>query len=93
MDVAVAKELLQNLISASRTLGKNRGKLARWQTMLEKMPDYMISDDGIIKEWLTPRLENNDNHRHCSQLYPLFDGMPEEIARSPELQAAFRKSA
>ena len=40
--------------------------------MLAKMPDYMIDDDGIIKEWLTPRLENNDNHRHSSQLYPLF---------------------
>ncbi len=60
--------------------------------MLGKMPQYMIDDHGIIKEWLTPRLENNDDHRHCSQLYPLLDGMPEEIARSPELRAAFRKS-
>ena len=56
------------------------------------MPQYMIDDNGIIKEWLTPRLENNDDHRHCSQLYPLFDGMPDEIAQSPELRAAFRKS-
>ena len=60
--------------------------------MLAKMPEYMIDDNGIIKEWLTPRLENNDDHRHCSQLYPLFDGMPDEIAQSPELRAAFRKS-
>jgi hypothetical protein len=60
--------------------------------MLAKMPPYMIDDNGIIKEWLTPRLENNDSHRHSSQLYPLLDGMPEEIAQSPELQAAFRKS-
>jgi hypothetical protein len=60
--------------------------------MLAKMPDYMIDDNGIVKEWLTPRLDNRDGHRHSSQLYPLFDGMPEEIAQSPELQAAFRKS-
>jgi hypothetical protein len=60
--------------------------------MLSKMPEYMVDDNGIIKEWLTPRLENNDNHRHCSQMYPLLDGMPEEIARSPELKAAFRRS-
>jgi len=92
MDVAVAKELLTNLISASRELDKNKDKIPIWEEMLTKMPDYMIDDNGIIKEWLTPRLENNDNHRHCSQLYPLLDGMPEEIARSPELQAAFRKS-
>jgi hypothetical protein len=52
----------------------------------------MIDENGIVKEWLTTRLENRDSHRHSSQLYALFDGMPEEIARSPELQAAFRKS-
>jgi hypothetical protein len=92
MDVAVAKELLRNLISASKELGRNADRIPTWEGMLEKMPDYMINDDGIIKEWLTPRLENRDSHRHSSQLYPLLDGMPEEIARSPELQAAFRRS-
>lgn len=92
MDVAVAKELLQNLIAASDELGKNKEKISLWRSMLTKMPDYMISDDGIIKEWLTPRLDNRDSHRHSSQLYPLYDGMPKEIADSPALRAAFKKS-
>jgi hypothetical protein len=92
MDVAVARELLGNLIAASRELDTNVDRIPVWEEMLTKMPDYLIDDNGIIKEWLTPRLRNNDNHRHCSQLYPLLDGMPEEIARRPELQAAFRKS-
>ncbi len=91
MSVAAAKELLGNLISASRELGTNQEKISLWQGMLEKMPEYQINDDGAVKEWLTPELEDNYNHRHSSQLYPLFDGMPEEIARSPELQAAFRR--
>jgi hypothetical protein len=60
--------------------------------MLEKMPEYMIDDKGIVKEWLTLRLENNDDHRHSSQLYPLFDGLPQEIADNPDLRAALRKS-
>jgi hypothetical protein len=92
MDVAVAKELLRNLIAASHELDTNADKIPVWEAMLAKMPEYMINEQGIIKEWLTPRLENNDDHRHCSQLYPLFDGLPDEIARSPELRAAFRKS-
>jgi len=92
MDVAVARELLRNTIAASRELGRNAPKIQKWEAMLAKMPDYSIDDRGIIKEWLTPRLENNDNHRHCSQLYPLFDGMPIEIAQSPALRAAFKKS-
>jgi len=92
MDVAVAKELLRNTIAASRELGRNEDRIPTWENMLAKMPDYMIDDHDIIKEWLTPRLENRDSHRHSSQLYPLFDGMPEEIAQSAELQAAFKKS-
>jgi hypothetical protein len=92
MDVAVAKELLQNTIAASRELGRNAGRIPHWQRMLDKMPDYRVDERGILKEWLTPKLENNDSHRHSSQLYPLYDGMPDEIARSPQLRAAFRKS-
>lgn len=92
MDVAVAKELLTNTIAASRELGRNTDKIPLWEKMLAKMPDYAADERGIIKEWLTPRLANNDSHRHSSQLYPLYDGMPDEIAKSPELRAAFRKS-
>lgn len=92
MDVAAAKELLTNIISASRELGVNQDKISMWEEMIEKMPPYMINEDGIIKEWLTPKLENNDDHRHSSQLYPLYDGMPDEIAEDPLLQEAFKKS-
>lgn len=93
MDVAVAKELFNNLIAASRELGVNRDKIPLWQSMLAKMPDYMINDKGFVKEWLTPRLENNEGHRHASQFYPLYHGMlPEEIASNSELKEAYRRS-
>jgi len=91
MAVAAAKELLQNVIAASRQLGRNQDKIALWQDMLKKMPEYMISDEGVVKEWLTPKLQDQLDHRHSSQLYALFDGMPQEIADDPELQAAFRR--
>ncbi len=91
MDVAAAKELLTNTIAASRTLGVNADKVPVWEKMLAKMPEYMINGEGAIKEWLTPRLEDDYNHRHTSQLYALFDGLPDEIARSPKLRAAFKR--
>jgi hypothetical protein len=92
MDVAAAKELLSNLIAACRDLDIDHEKIPLWRSMLKKMPPYMISEeDGVVKEWLTPKLKDNLNHRHSSQLYPLFDGMPEEIAASPALQEAFRR--
>ena len=91
MDVAAAKELLANTIAASRELNVNRDKIPVWEKMLAKMPEYLINEDGAVKEWLTPKLADNYNHRHTSQLYALFDGMPEEIAKSPKLQAAFKQ--
>jgi len=92
MDVAAAKELLNNLIAACRELDLDHEKIPLWRSMLKKMPPYLISkEDGVVKEWLTPKLKDNLNHRHSSQLYPLYDGMPEEIAADPKLQNAFRR--
>jgi hypothetical protein len=91
MDVAAAKELLQNTIAASRELNINRDKIPHWETMLAKMPDYLINEDGAVREWLTPKLADDYDHRHNSQLYALFDGMPEEIAKNPKLQSAFKR--
>ena len=92
MDVAAARELLTSTITASMELGVNQDQISKWELMITKLPPYMINDEGIIKEWLTPKLDNNDAHRHSSQLYPLYDGITPEIAASPELQEAFRKS-
>jgi len=92
MDIAAAKELLENTIVASRKLGRNADQIPVWEKMLTKMPDYLVEENGIIKEWLTPKLGNNDAHRHSSQLYPLYDGLPTEIANSPKLRSAFIKS-
>jgi len=91
MDVAATKELLRNLIAASQELGVNQDKITTWRTMLGKMPEYIIGDDGAVKEWLTPKLEDQHDHRHSSQLYPLYDGMPDEIAEDLELQAGFKR--
>ncbi len=91
MDVAAAKELLTNLIAASRELGVNAEKFPVWEKMLARMPAYMISEAGVVREWLTPKLEDDLDHRHSSYLYPLYYTMPVEIAADPKLQAAFRK--
>jgi len=91
MDIAAAKQLFNNLIKGSELLGTNRDKIALWKTMLAKMPDYLISDEGFVKEWATPLLTDDLNHRHSSQLYALYDGIPDEIANNPRLKDAFKK--
>jgi alpha-L-fucosidase 2 len=91
MDVASCKELLQNIITASGLLGVNNDKIPVWMAMLEKMPPYLINEDGAVKEWLTPLLKDQYNHRHSSQLYALYDGLPDEIGQDPVLRNAFKK--
>ncbi len=91
MDIAATRELLLNTIAASEELGVNKEKIVLWKKMLTKLPPYQISNEGAVKEWTTPLLKDQLDHRHSSQLYALYDGMPEAIERDPALQAGFKK--
>lgn len=89
MDIGAARELLGNCIAACQTLGTEAEAVARWRGLLAKMPEYQINADGAVSEWATPKLEDNYAHRHCSHLYALFNGMPDEIAADERLRQAF----
>ena len=90
MDIGFAKELFTNLIAACEELGIEEDGVRRWKKMLTKMPEYMINDDGAVKEWTTDKLEDNYRHRHASHLCHLADWLPEDIANDPKLKEAFR---
>jgi len=85
MDIAVARELLRNLITVCKELNIEKGSVKKWEKMLGKMPPYLISEDGALKEWAHPDLKDNYSHRHNSHLYPLFHGLSPEIAEDPKL--------
>lgn len=91
MDIAATRELLLNTIAASETLGVNKEKIVLWKKMLIKLPPYLINEQGVVQEWTTPVLKDQLDHRHSSQLYALYDGMPEAIERDPAVQAGFKK--
>jgi hypothetical protein len=89
MDISVARELLNNCIIASETLKVGSDDISRWKKMLAKMPDYLINEKGAVKEWNTPLLADNDEHRHSSHMYALYNGLPDDIASNPKLKKAF----
>jgi alpha-L-fucosidase 2 len=89
MDIGVARELLKNCISACTILKAGTEDIAKGESMLKKIPDYLVDSQGSLREWSTPLLENNDAHRHSSHLYALYNGMPDDIASDPELVKAF----
>ncbi|MCP4645446.1 MAG: glycoside hydrolase family 95 protein, partial [bacterium] len=74
MDIAAAKETLTNLIEACEILGVEQENLPKWRAMLTKMPAYLVNDEGALKEWAHPDLDDDYDHRHLSHLYPLWPG-------------------
>lgn len=44
IDLAVAREVLTNLIEGCETLGVEREGVARWRALLAKLPPYLIND-------------------------------------------------
>jgi hypothetical protein len=88
--IAAIKQLLRTLLSLKDKLGADSAQVAKWRTMLSKLPAYQIGSNGALKEWSWPGIENNEIHRHASHLYPLFFGIDPEIAGSQNLKEACR---
>ncbi len=92
MDIGVARELLNNCIKVANYLQTDTEKVRLWKQMLADMPPYQINDKGAVKEWATPLLTDNETHRHCSHLYALYYGIPDEMANDTALIGAFDKA-
>ncbi len=92
MDVAALKQLIRNLlkIETQGLLITDRSQL--WRNILDRLPDYEISKNGELKEWIYPGYENDNEHRHASLLYPLLYEVDPEFAYNPELKNAAIKA-
>ncbi|MBE6541595.1 MAG: glycoside hydrolase family 95 protein [Ruminococcaceae bacterium] len=90
MEFSLLKELLTNLLEASRITGLYQEKTETWKKMLSKIPPYMINEDGAVREWMDPYYEDNYHHRHHSHVYPVFPGC--EITRDDPLYPAFERA-
>ena len=88
MDIAVCREVLTNLIQACEILGAEIDSVAKWKTMLAKMPPYLLETDGTLKEWAWPTLQERYSHRHVSHLYGAWPGDEIDPDRTPQLARA-----
>lgn len=90
MDVAVVKETLTNLIKAYQILDK--AVPVKYMDMLHRLPQYQLNKDGILKEWIDDAKEENFNHRHFSQFYPVFESKEITQTSAPEIWEAAQKT-
>ncbi|MGD0668582.1 MAG: glycoside hydrolase N-terminal domain-containing protein [Bryobacteraceae bacterium] len=88
MDIAVCREVLSNLVQACELLGIDADSMAKWKAMLGKLPPYLLEQDGTLKEWSWPTLEERYAHRHISHLYGAWPGDEIDPDRTPQLARA-----
>ena len=84
MDIAVAKEVLSHLVSTCQQLQIEHDQIGKWQGLLDKLPEYMINEEGALKEWAHKDLHDQYDHRHLSHLYPVWPGYKVSVFRSTE---------
>lgn len=87
MDIAVARQVLVNLIAACRELKIEQQNIPKWEALLAKLPPYSITSDGQVPEF--PGGGVAAGHRHHSQLYPCFQSFDPQFTTD----AALRKAA
>ena len=92
MDIAICRVVLTNLIDACTTLGIEQENIAHWQRQLEDLPDYLLDQEGGLKEWAWPTIEENYNHRHVSHHYDLWPGRAVTPELDPETAEAIKIS-
>ena len=88
MDIAVCREVMTNLIQACKILNIDANSVTKWKAMLTKMPPYLLEQDGTLKEWAWPTLQEHYNHRHISHLYGVWPGDEIDPDRTPQLAQA-----
>ena len=81
-DLAIIRELLQNVIAAGKTCNDN---VTAYQKALQRLHPYTIGKDGDLNEWYYDWKDPDPTHRHQSHLIGLYPG---HHVTAPDLQKA-----
>ncbi len=87
-DIAIAKDLLTNLIAACEEMQIEQENVAKWRGMLKNIPPYQIGPDGDLSEWADGSFRHAYSHRHHSPFYPVFRSFEFSPETTPKLWKA-----
>ena len=76
MDVGAARQLFEDLLSLEPEGLITAEEATRWRTLRDRLPAFRIGEGGVLAEWGDPRLTERHEHRHASQLYAFYEGLP-----------------
>ena len=87
---AVIREILDDAIAASKTLGRDAKERAQWEDALKHIMPYRIGRYGQLMEWSRDIDDPKDEHRHVNHLFGLHPGHTISPVTTPELAQAAR---
>ncbi|UPK72920.1 glycoside hydrolase family 95 protein [Chitinophaga filiformis] len=93
IDNQIVRDLFNNVITASLTLGKDSAFRKELQQKIALLPPPgVIAKDGRIMEWLEDYKETEPQHRHISHLWGLYPASLITAEHTPDLAAAAKKT-
>jgi alpha-L-fucosidase 2 len=93
IDNQIIRELFNNVITASRVLGKDEAFRNTLIAQLKKIPPPgVVAKDGRLMEWLEDNKELEPHHRCISHLYGLYPASLITPEGTPELAEASKKT-
>jgi alpha-L-fucosidase 2 len=93
VDNQIIRELFNNVITASKVLGKDVAFRNELSLKLKELPPPgVISKDGRIQEWLEDYRETEPQHRHIAHLYGLYPAPLITPDKTPDLAEAAKKT-
>ncbi|MFF9687496.1 glycoside hydrolase N-terminal domain-containing protein [Streptomyces sp. NPDC014623] len=88
MDIAAARHALTT--AAEHAPGHPSAGL--WRSLADRLPAYLVNEDGALAEWAWPGLRETYDHRHLSHLYPVWPLDAINPYDTPETAAAAHRA-
>ena len=92
MDHAIIRDLFDNVIRASETLGVDASLREQLATARARIAPNRVGRLGQLQEWLEDRDDSTNQHRHVSHLWGLHPGREITPRATPALFDAARRS-
>ncbi|MBP1592553.1 MAG: carbohydrate-binding protein, partial [Oscillospiraceae bacterium] len=88
MDNAITRELFQDVVDASRILGKSESSYSNYEKTLSLIKPPAAGKHGQLMEWAEDWDNPRETHRHISHIYGLFPGNEYNPVTNAEISAA-----
>ncbi|MBP0977819.1 MAG: carbohydrate-binding protein, partial [Oscillospiraceae bacterium] len=88
MDNAITRELFQDVVDASRILGKSESSYSNYEKTLSLIKPPTAGKHGQLMEWAEDWDNPRETHRHISHIYGLFPGNEYNPVTNAEISAA-----